>query len=221
MKALICRPRFDSPTEYTFAFAAEILQWCRQAGIEVTELAEEDVVRPAVETALERINPDVFVFYGHGSEDCLWSQGGNEAAIDTKNCDRLAGKEVFTLACLSAKDLGPEVWRKGGTYWGYVDVFSFTIDALSSFQEAGNCGFKYRFLEGDSRGNALSRAKETFERLSLELVGAGNTLAAIFMREDGENLVYLDAHKPEEKKGCLLAFLKLPIRRRGNEIRYN
>jgi hypothetical protein len=31
------------------------------------------------------------------------------------------------------------------------------------------------------------------------------------MREDGDALVYLDAHKPEEKEGCLLAFLKLPI----------
>lgn len=212
MKAVLCRPKFDSATEYTFAFAAEILQWCRQAGIEVTELAEEDAVRPAVETALEKINPDIFVFYGHGSEDCLWGQGANEAAIDLKNCDRLAGKEVFTLACLSAKDLGPEVWRKGGTYWGYVNVFSFTTDSLVEFQEAGNCGFHYRFLEGDSHENALTRAKETFTRLSLELVAAGNTFAAIFMRENGDNLVYLDAHKPEEKEGCLLGLLKLPIK---------
>ncbi|GAI61289.1 unnamed protein product, partial [marine sediment metagenome] len=28
---------------------------------------------------------------------------------------------------------------------------------------------------------------------------------------DGDALVYLDAHKPEEKEGCLLAFFKLPI----------
>jgi len=216
MKAVLCRPKFDSATKYTFVFAAEILQWCQQAGIDITELAEEDAVRPAVETALEKINPDIFVFYGHGSEDCLWGQGANEAAIDIKNCDRLAGKEVFTLACLSAKDLGPEVWRKGGTYWGYVDVFSFVTDALPSFQEAGNCGFHYRFLEGDSRENALTRAKETFTRLSVELVGAGNIFAAIFMRENGENLVYLDAHKPEEKEGCLLGLLKLPLRLRKN-----
>lgn len=211
MKALICRPKFDSATEYTFAFASEILQWCQQAGIEVTELAEEDAVRLAVENALERFNPDIFVFYDHGDKDALIGQDG-KAAIDLKNCDRLAGKEVFTLACLSAKDLGPEVWRKGGTYWGYIDVFSFTTDSLAEFQEAGNCGFHYRFLEGDSRENALNRAKETFERLSVELVAAGNTLAAIFMRENGDNLVYLDAHKPEEKEGCLLGLLKLPIK---------
>jgi len=214
MKALICRPKFDSATEYTFAFADEILEWCQQAGIEVTELAEEDAVRPAVENALERFNPEIFVFYDHGDKDALIGQDG-KAVIDIKNCDRLAGKEVFTLACLSAKDLGPEVWRKGGTYWGYTEVVSFATDSLPEFQEAFNCGFHYRWLEGDTRQNALTRAKETFTRLSLELVGAGNIFAAIFMRENGDNLVYLDAHKPEEKEGCLLGLLKLPKRLYG------
>ncbi|MBA7552654.1 hypothetical protein ES705_45224 [subsurface metagenome] len=143
----------------------------------------------------------------------MWGQGGDEAVIDLKNANLLANKEVFTLACLSARDLGPEVWRKGGTYWGYTEVVSFTTDALDAFQEAFNCGFRFRFVENDSRENSLRRAKETFTRLAFELVGAGKILAAVFMREDGENLVYLDAHKPEEeKKGCLLGLLKLPLK---------
>lgn len=212
MKAILCRPRFDEATQHTFAFAGEILQWCQQAGIDVIELAEDDAVRLAVEKALQRFNPDILVFYDHGDEDCLWGQGGDEAVIDLKNADLLAGKEVFTLACLSAKELGPEVWSKGGTYWGYTDIVSFTTDALDSFRESFNCGFRYRWLEGNSRENALSRAKDTFTRLSFELVDAGKTFAAICMRENGENLVYLNAHKPEEKGGCLLALLKLPIR---------
>jgi len=146
MKALICRPKFDSATEYTFAFAAEILEWCQQAGIEVTELAEEDAIRPAVENALERFNPEIFVFYDHGDKDALIGQDG-KAVIDIKNCDRLAGKEVFTLACLSAKDLGPEVWRKGGTYWGYTEVVSFATDSLPGSRKRLIVGF----ITGGSR----------------------------------------------------------------------
>ncbi|GAI88520.1 unnamed protein product, partial [marine sediment metagenome] len=119
-------------------------------------------------------------------------------------------KEVFTLACLSAKELGPEVWSKGGTYWGYTEVVSYTTDALAEFQEAFNCGFRFRFIENDSHQNALKRGKETFTRLALELVDVGNPFAAIYMREDGDALVYYNANKPEEKEGCLLAFLKLP-----------
>ena len=212
MKALLCRPKFDEPTQYSFAFAGEILQWCQQAGIDIIELAEDDAVRPAVEKALQTFNPDIFVFYDHGSEDCLWGQGGTAAAIDLKNVGLLANIETYTLACLSAKSLGVEVWRRGGAYWGYTEVVGYTTDALAEFQEAFNCGFHYRFIEGDIRQNSLQRAKETFSRLSLELIDVGNPLAAICMRGDGDALVYLNAHKPEEKEGCLLALLKLPVR---------
>ncbi|GAI98969.1 unnamed protein product, partial [marine sediment metagenome] len=105
-----------------------------------------------------------------------------------------------------------EVWSKGGTYWGYNQIVSFTTDSLDAFRESFNCGFKFRFVENDSRENALSRAKETFTRLSLELVDAGKTFAAICMRLNGNSLVYLNAHKPEEKEGCLLTLLKLPTK---------
>lgn len=211
MKAILCRPRFDSATEHTFAFATQILQWCQQAGISVVELAEDEAVRARVEQELAK-EVDLFIHYDHGDEDSLIGQD-KRAVIDLKNSDRLADKEVFTLACLSAKSLGMEVWRKGGTYWGYTEVVSFTTDSLAEFQEAFNCGFHYRFIESDSRQNALTRAKETFERLTFELVDAGETLAAILMRENGDNLVYYDAHEPEEEKeGCLLTLLKLPIR---------
>jgi hypothetical protein len=159
MKAILCRPKFDEPTEHSFAFAGEILRWCRQVGIDIIDLAEDDAVRPAVEKALQTFNPDIFVFYDHGSEEV-----------------------------------------------------GYTTDALAEFQEAFNCGFHYRFIEGDSRQNSLQRAKGTFSRLALELVDVGNPFAAICMREDGDSLVYYNAHGPEEKEGCLLAFLKLPVK---------
>jgi len=221
MKALLVRPKFDSATEHTFAFATEILQWCQQAGISVIDLAEDQAVRGRVEQEFTpppgSIPPypefkpvDLYIHYDHGSEDALIGQD-EKAVIDINNCSLLANIETYTLACLSAKKLGVEVWRKGGTYWGYVDVFSFTTDSLPEFQEAANCGFHYRFIEGDTHQNALSRAKETFERLALELVDAGKTFAGLCMRSNRDALVYYNAHKPEEeKKGCLLALLKLP-----------
>jgi len=212
MKAVLCRPRFDDPTQNTFAFAEEILLWCQQAGIDIVELAEGEAIRTNVVRELSK-GADLFIHYDHGDENALIGQD-EKAVIDLNNCALLAEKEVYTLACLSAKKLGPEVWRKGGTYWGYVEVVSFTTDALAEFQEAFNCGFRYRFIEGDTRQSALTRAKETFTRLAYELVFAGKTFAAIFMRENGDNLVYLNAHEPEEEKeGCLLGLLKLPLQK--------
>jgi hypothetical protein len=210
LKAILVRPRFDEVTPYTFAFASEILQWCQDAGIDTIELAEGEAIRARVEEELAK-GVDLFIHYDHGNEDALIGQD-EKAVIDLNNCHLLASKETYTLACLSAKSLGVEVWRKDGEYWGYTEVVSFTTDALAEFQQAFNCGFHYRFIEGDSHQNALKRAKEVFTDLSFMLVDAGKTFAAICMRQNRDNLVYYNANKPEEEKpgGCLLALLKLP-----------
>jgi len=209
LKALLVRPKFDEPTQFTYDFAAEILQWCQQAGISVVELAEGQAIRARVDEELAK-GVDLFIHYDHGNETALIGQD-EKAVIDLSNCDLLKDKETYTLACLSAKSLGVEVWRKGGKYWGAVEVVSFTTDALPEFQEAFNCGFSYRFIEGDTHQNSLTRAKETFDRLAFQLVDDGKTFAAVCMRQNRDSLRYYNANTPEEeKKGCLLAFLKLP-----------
>jgi len=210
LKALLVRPRFDDATEHTFAFAGDILEKCRQAGIEVVELAESEAVREKVEEQLRK-GVDVFIFYDHGDEDALIGQD-EKPVIDLSNCHFLKEKETYTLACLSAKKLGVEVWRRGGKYWGYTEVVGFTTDSLKEFQEAFNCGFCYLFLEGETHQAALDRARETFDRLAEELVSQGKIMAAIFMRQNRDSLVSYNAHGPEEGNGsgCLLALLKLP-----------
>ena len=211
MKAILVRPRFDEVTPYTFAFAAEVLQWCREAGIDTIELAEGEAIRARVEEELAK-GIDLFIHYDHGNETALIGQD-EKAVIDLSNCDLLAMKETYTLACLSAKSLGVEVWRKEGKYWGYVEVVSFTTDALPEFQESFNCGFHYRFIEGDTHQNSLTRAKETFDRLAFQLVDDGKTFAAVCMRQNRDSLRCYNANTPEEeKKGCLLALLKLPTK---------
>jgi len=208
LKVVLVRPRFDEVTPYTFDFAAEILQWCQETSIDTIELAEGEAIRARVEEELAK-GVDLFIHYDHGNEDALIGQD-EKAVIDLNNCHLLASKETYTLACLSAKSLGVEVWRKGGKYWGYTEVVSFTTDALAEFQQAFNCGFHYRFIEGDSHQNALKRAKEVFTDLSFMLVDDGKTLAALCMRQNRDSLVYYNGQKPEKGKGCLLALLKLP-----------
>jgi len=210
LKVILIRPRFDSATHHTFAFAGEILEWCKAAGIEVVELTESEVVRENVEGQLRK-GADVFIFYDHGDEDALIGQD-EKPVIDLKNCHFLKEKETYTLACLSAKKLGVEVWRRGGKYWGYTEVVGFTTDALKEFQKAFNCGFMYMFIDGASHEAALDKARETFDQLSMQLVSQGKIMAAIIMRRNKEILVSYNAHGPEEESpaGCLLAILKFP-----------
>jgi len=211
LKAILVRPKFDSATEHTFAFAEDILKQCGEAGIDVVELAEGEAVKDRVEEELKK-GTDLFIFYDHGSEDALIGQD-EKPVIDLNNCHWLAGKEVYTLACLSAKKLGAEIWRQKGKYWGYTEVVGFTTDALNEFKEAFNCGFCYLFLESEEHGDALDRAKETFDRLSMGLVSKGKIMAAIFMRQNKEKLVSYNAQGPEAGNGggCLLGLLKAPV----------
>jgi hypothetical protein len=210
LKAILVRPNFDDATKYTFSFAEDILDACRQANIEVVELAEGEAVKSRVEEELRK-GADLFIFYDHGNEDCLVGQD-EQPVIDLENCHWLAEKEVFTLACLSAKELGAEVWRQKGKYWGYTEVVGFTTDALEEFKEAFNSGFIFLFLEGMSYQEALEKARETFNRLASALVQEGKIIAAIYMRKNGENLVAYNGQEPDDdssgNSGCLLGFLK-------------
>jgi hypothetical protein len=211
LKAILVRPRFDSATEHTFDFAEDILKQCREAGIDVVELAEDEAVKSKVEEELRK-GTDLLIFYDHGSEDALVGQD-EQPVVDLKNCYLLAEKEVYTLACLSAKELGVEIWNQGGKYWGYTEVVGFTTDALKEFKEAFNCGFCFLFIEGNAHQAALDRAKATFDQLAMDLLSQGKIMAAVLMRQNRENLVAYNANKPEggNGSGCLLGLLKAPV----------
>ena len=212
-KWVIVRPIWDDITIYSCKWAEEIANILKERGALVADLAERPVSREELERIL-REHPEACVgFWDHGSENCLWG-GEGEKVLDLNNCELLANKEVFTLACLSAAKLGVEVWRKGGKYWGYIKEFSFTTDSLPEFQEASNCGFYFRHVEGDTAENALARAKAKFSELALQLANSGKVLAAVCMRNDGDILRYYNGEAPGEGKGCLTALLGLEIGRK-------
>lgn len=211
MKAILVRPNFDDATRYTFAFAEEILEWCRQDGIDVVELAEGEAVKSRVEEELKK-GADLFIFYDHGDEDCLVGQD-EQPVVNLNNCHWLADKEVYTLACLSAKKLGAEVWRQKGRYWGYTEVVGFTTDALPEFKKSFNCGFTYLFIERIPHGTALDKAREVFDKLATTLVSEGKIMAAIYMRKNRDSLVAYNGQEPGSNGngGCLLGLLKAPV----------
>jgi hypothetical protein len=92
-------------------------------------------------------------------------------------------------------------------------VVGFTTDALEEFKHAFNCGYCYLFIDKLDHGQALDLAKETFDQLSLDLIQQGKIFAAVYMRENKENLVCYDGHEPGDNGGggCLLGLLKSPI----------
>jgi len=191
MKAVIVAPEFDFVTKQSSA-------WCE----EVADLFEEKVYltgraisRVEVEEALRKNPKAIFIFYDHGSEDVLWGSR-TEKVVDLFNTDLLAGREVYTLACLSAKLLGRKAHRrKCRAYWGYEEEFTFTLDALEEFRASANEGIKLR-LKGLGWKKCLKKTKQLMTELANKLMAQGRILASICMESNSNCLRCWDTETP-------------------------
>jgi len=206
MKALLVAPVFDEVTPYSYDWSREVKAILESKGYEVKDLSGTEISRKDVEKHLDDV--DLFCFYDHGSENALWGSR-KEPVIDLSNVKLLSGKEVFTMACLSAKRLGVEAWKsKSKVYWGYCEPFIFTTDSLEEFKKFANCGINFR-LEGKSWKECLSLAKELGNKLAEELSKAGKFIAASCMRNDVNALRCYNGEAPATK--CFFRKIALKI----------
>jgi len=208
MSWLFVRPVFDDITEITYDEAQDAIDYLREKGVEVVDLAREEAIRENVKRIL-RERPDInLAHYDHGSEDAIWGND-DRPVIDLKNVDLLSGRQSYNNNCSSAKKLGVEAWKLGcKAYWGYNSIFYFSTDALEEFKEAVNYGIKRR-IDGFSWKECLEKTKEKMTELADKLVAAGKALAAACMRWDRDHLNCYDAHAPEPT--CALRKLTIKL----------
>ncbi len=140
MRVLAVAPCFDTASEYSFRWWERLREAIKDK-VELQELLRDMAVRSAFEANVETFKPDAIVFYDHGSDDCLCAQDGQDCVLDSKNIDKVAGKIIFTMACLSARKLGAQAYARGCVYVGYVETFTFTTQDEQLFCTAANSGF--------------------------------------------------------------------------------
>jgi hypothetical protein len=148
MKVLGVAPCFDEASHYSFKWF-ERLRDAIKGKVELQELLREMAVRSAFEANVEAFKPDAIVYYNHGGEDCLCAQDGTTCVLDSENVDKVAGKIIYTMACLSARKLGAQAYTRGCVYVGYVEAFTFTTDNEQLFCQAANSGF-IAYVEGET-----------------------------------------------------------------------
>ena len=202
MKALLVAPVFDEVTKYSYEWSREAKKLLEKKGYKVVDLSNREISRTEVEKALKDV--DLFTFWNHGSESALWGSQ-KEPVVDINNVNMLSGKEVYTMACLSAKHLGVEAWkRKCKVYWGYYEPFAFTTDSIEEFKEFAIFGLKLR-LEGKPWKECLQKTKELGYELADKFAQEGKYIAAVCMRN---NTVYLRCYnaEPPSTKCRLRAF---------------
>jgi len=206
MKALLVAPVFDEVTKYSYEWSREARRLLEAKGYGVQDLGGREVRRSEVENGLK--NADIICFFDHGTEDALFGSP-SEPVVDSERAGLLSGREVYTMACLSASRLGVEAWKaKARAYWGYEKSFTFTTDALKDFQEFAVCGLRYR-LEGKSWSEALKLAKELGKSLAEGLASEGKFIASSCMYYDADALRCYDGEEPSTK--CLFRRLALRL----------
>lgn len=197
MEEAVCdAPSFDAATEYSFKWF-DRLRDVIESQVRLFLLLEYSAVKSEVEKSLGEHPQAIFVHYDHGDEDRLIGQD-KLPVIDLTNIEFLKGREVYVMACLSAKTLGKAAYAMGClAYWGNTEVVSFTSDAERYFGEAFNYGLLLR-LEGRPWKECLELAKERMTEIMDELNRQGNFIAAALLMGDRDSLVCYDGSVPPE-----------------------
>lgn len=207
-------PRFDKATEYSYAWCKAVIDYITSDGKCDVSVAEiENAVKSVVERMLNDFPEAIFCFYDHGNEACLLGND-EQHLIDLTNNKLLKNREVYTMACLSAKELGVDSYHRYHTiFWGSWELISFTTDALEEFERAMNFGIKMR-IDGETDWNKIMEATiEHDNKIIDELIGKGKIFAAALLRQDRDaRRVWTDkTPPPDQNSKCFWRNLLLTL----------
>jgi hypothetical protein len=165
MKCILIDPEFDDPTHYSHLWAQRLKRQIEAKGWQVAEVGGRRVSRVEVEHALAE-NPEVpYIHMDHGSEDAHWGSEV-EPVLDLANVDKVAGRIVYCMNCLSARKLGAVAYTNYSCiYVGYIEEFAFTTENEQYFCEAANSGF-IAYANGESNWTRIKQIMiETFNKI--------------------------------------------------------
>jgi len=199
-------PCFDQATTVSHKWFHELVKKLNEE--KWIKLEKDDAVREKVERVIEE-NPEasIVLFYDHGEESGLVAQGSKGYVIDLKNINKLRGKVIYVMACLSGKKLGKEHWKNGGIFFGYNEVFGFTTQEEHLFMECANAGLICRIKEGKSWEECFEHAKQKFN----EAIGKAKlTWSKIWLTWNRDHLVLYSEKSPPEPE-CMFRRLALKL----------
>lgn len=183
--ALVVRPNRDSPENgaaagpmaYGQLWMGYVLSSLRWTGAPRKELRGNDAVGDKFDGAVRTENPSLVAGAGHGSADTWVGQYvpeeyGYSTLLTTYNADLMKDRVVYLLSCLTAKELGPEIVRRGArAYAGYREEFVWTVespespatDRLAAPFGAASTAFPKVLIGGRTVREARERTLEAYE----------------------------------------------------------
>lgn len=126
---LITRPSFDQATAYLYAWSELIVQEAKKKNLKIAQLKKEQVTRQLFEKRVEKNNPALIVFNGHGSTDKIMGHKQEALVKAGENDAVLKSRIAHALSCESAEELGPKSIKAGAkAFVGFTKKFVFLQD---------------------------------------------------------------------------------------------
>ena len=204
-------PKWDEATNHSYSWFYDLYKEVRKLGYgRWILLLQEDATRSNVEKFLKEERIDLIIFYDHGTEEGLVAQDGHEYCLDKRNLHLVAGKTIYTLACLSGKDYGVEAYSKYDcVFWGYEKEFGFTVgEDEHLFKECANHGLIYKLKHNSSWREAYQK---TIEKFNEAIRKAKSLWSKMWLRHDRDALVCYSKDMPPPKPKCLLRRLAIRL----------
>lgn len=117
---LFIRPRNCRYCGHGYYALGHVVQYAQQIGAwNIIDLAQQQANKASVNAALLQYDPENVFGFGHG-QSCRYT-GDTEADIFTcEENDKLSGRVIYLLSCLTANGLGPAIMENGAVaYAGY------------------------------------------------------------------------------------------------------
>jgi len=203
-KMLVFAPRFDTATEYSFQWAQSFIDKIKEQSVDYSTLLEEDAIKRKFDEEIPY--KDILVFFDHGGKDGLFGNDGKK--IVTKiSVGKLCGKKIFTMACLSALELGALAYYSGcPEYWGAIESIGFTLVDADLFGEVFVEGAYSRFIEDKTISEVMEQMKNHFDSQKEK---TNNPWTKIWLEKDKDMWVCWCCDNPPEKPKELTWWEKL------------
>jgi hypothetical protein len=124
VRVVVTRPNHDYATLCGYTALSVVNEYYFGKGYEVRDLSGSTATRGNV---LRELPADMFYGVGHGDVD-VFTGWGNQTVFYVCDCRELSGSIVYLLSCLTARELGGDIVRKGArAYVGYSEEFTWVL----------------------------------------------------------------------------------------------
>lgn len=119
---MFVRPRNCRYCGHGYHALGHVVQYAASKGLwNIADLSAEQANKTPIYNAIDNTDPFGFYGFGHGN-DCEFTGDLEEDIFTCAECDKLNGKLVYLLSCLTANGLGPKIMENGAIGYAGFDI---------------------------------------------------------------------------------------------------